>query len=164
MIERLINNVLDVPGVEGMSIFDSEGALLSNRLPDYYPEEIITETLSRIVSLYQVVDDSFLPCDDYLLKYEGKWILLRRNKDTYTLILTEPDVNQVTLRMVTNLLLKNIKLDVLRASATPVETESLPPPTHTRGTTRTPFPNGTAQRHPPPAQTPRKRSFRGSSY
>ena len=36
MIERMVKNVLDVPGVEGLCIFDRDGRFRTDQLPAYY--------------------------------------------------------------------------------------------------------------------------------
>lgn len=178
MIERLVNNVLDVPGVEGLCLFDRECNILLNQLPDYFIEELFDDALQRVISLYETVDDNFIPCDDYLIKYPGKWIMLRRGKDVFTLIITDEGVNQVTLKMTTNLLLKNVRPDTL---VNPAPTPAPAEPTTTqnpRATTRPPYRSQTRAPMPQPAGNtrapmsankpapPKKkpRTFRGQSY
>lgn len=117
MMDRLVNNVLVVPVVEGLCLFDHEAAMLLDHLPDYCVNELLPDMLLRVVSLYETVDDSFVPCEDYLFKFPGKWIHFRRRKDILLLAITTEDVNQVTFKMTTNLLLKNAPLAELRVSA-----------------------------------------------
>lgn len=172
MLERMMKNVLDVPGVEGLSLMNRDGQRLVDRLPSYLYTELFDEMLQRVVSLYDTVDENFVPCDDYLLKYPGRWVHVRRGKEALLLILTEDTVNQATLRMVTNLLLKNatpqrIQQEGLGATEVP----AVPAPT------RSPMPTGQTQ--PPmsapepaaPQPTPgrvvrpsRQRTYRGGSY
>mgnify|MGYP006280548697 CR=1 FL=1 len=181
MIERLINNVLDVPGVEGLCLFDLEGKLQSNYLPEYCLDELIDGLITRVISLFQTIDDSFVPCDDHLLKFPGKWLLLRRGKEGFLFVLMEEGVNQVTLKMTTNLLLKHINVRDMDGGATsapaspsgksaPLAQGSNPraaPTPNTRAPrpvsrpTRAPFPESGQQSQPP---LKRKRLFRGSSY
>lgn len=108
MSEKFIKNILDVPGVEGVCLFDSEGRLLSNHLPEFFIVDLFEDLARRVISLYETVDENFVPCDDYLLKYSERWLFLRRGNGIFLLALTSSAVNRVSLKMVTNLAIKNL--------------------------------------------------------
>lgn len=167
MIEKIIKNVLELPDVDGACIMDKKGEILHNALPEYFLEDFLDDLSRRVMSMFEAVDTNYLPCDDYLLKYPQKYIQLRRSRNAYLMVLAEPTVNLVSLRMVTNLVLKHVTPKVigqLRAeqseqSAAPAE--KTPPPTP-----------AAAEPQPSPAPAQRKRvprprpprSFRGTQY
>jgi hypothetical protein len=108
--------------------------------------------------------------------------MLRRGKDVYAMIIMDEGVNLMTLKMTSNLLLKNVKVSELRGtlatdSPQPPVNETAKPQTSAsfRGVSRAPFrvstppqevPSTTSQA-PAPERLPakkRKRSFRGRDY
>ena len=125
--ERLIKNILDVPGTEGIAFFDDEGTLLHKTMPDLYMDEIFADLGRRIVAIYEVVDENFITADDFLLKFPGRWIMMRKGSGFKLLLLTTDEVNVMSLKIVTNMALKQIKpemfgpLPVLAASPAPIE-------------------------------------------
>lgn len=181
MSEKFVKNILDVPGVEGVCVIDKEGAVLYNELPSFFIEELFEDLARRIISLYETVDENFVPCDDYLLKFSERWIFLRRGNGIFILIFASPAVNRVSLKMVTNLAVKNLKSSKGFGAAA-----AMPPPSAvTPVSSRTPLTPAAPEQQPaPPAEPsvepepsdsspdvrrriakPRpKRSFRGSSY
>lgn len=175
MIDKIIKNVLELPGVDGACILDKKGNLLHNALPEFFLEDFLEDLSRRVTTLYEAVDENYVPCDDYLLKFPQKFLQLRRSRNIYLLVAVDPSVNLVSLRMVTNLVLKHVTPKIigeLRNSlkdiaAMPITTapepvtivESAPPATPT---TESPTP-ATVGRKRTPRPRP-KRSFRGSSY
>lgn len=108
MIERYLTNVLDVPGTEGLFLLNRKGQLLLARMPEYVLLELYENLIRRITSLYETVDENFVPSDDYILKYPQKWLVLRRTDTAILCILTDTKVNEMSLKMVSNMALKNI--------------------------------------------------------
>ncbi len=181
MIDKIIKNVLELPGVDGACILDKKGNLLHNALPDFFLDDFLDDLSRRVTSLYEAVDENYVPCDDYLLKFPQKYIQLRRSRNVYLLVAVEPSVNLVSLRMVTNLILKHITpkvLSQLRASmndsVTAPETAPSPEPVAVTAPAPAPEPVQPAAHEPTPEQVatvPRRavrprptRSFRGTSY
>lgn len=182
MSEKFVKNILDVPGVEGVCVLDRQGRVLFNELPSYFVEELFDDLARRIISLYETVDENFVPCDDYLLKYSERWIFLRRGNGVFILVFAAPAVNRVSLKMVTNLAVKNLSPSkVLGASSstgpatpvapTPNRAPTTPPaaPPPQAAPPAQPAPEPETEEASPTARKrvarPRpKRSFRGSSY
>lgn len=186
MVEKFIKNILDIPGVDGVCFFDVSGRKIASALPDFFIDELFEDLTRRVVALYETVDDNFFPCDDYLLKYGPKWITLRRNKNLLILVLSDQGVNQVSLKMVTNLALKNIKIpprdggesSSSRPSVASSQPESpkaapepaAPPAEHGPRPPETPpssRPAEDANASRPrskPTRPQKKRSYRGTSY
>ncbi|WPJ96434.1 hypothetical protein SH580_01800 [Coraliomargarita algicola] len=108
MIEKIIKNVLELPGVDGACILDKKGNLLHNALPEFFLDSFLEDLARRIKTLYEAVDENYMPCDDYLLKFPQKYIRLRRSRNVFLLVAIDPSVNLVSLRMVTNIVLKHI--------------------------------------------------------
>lgn len=113
MIDKIIKNVLELYGVEGACILDKKGILLHNELPDYFLDDFLDDLARRIMALYEAVDENYMACDDYLLKFPQKYLYLRRSRNVLLLVAVDPSVNLVSLRMVTNLVLKHVTPKVL---------------------------------------------------
>jgi hypothetical protein len=137
MIDKIIKNVLELPGVDGACILDKKGNLLHNALPDFFLDSFLDDLARRVKTLYEAVDENYMPCDDYLLKFPQKYIRLRRSRHVFLLVALDPSVNQVSLRMVTNIVLKHLTPKVvgeMRAILTEptidiaAETEAAPTP------------------------------------
>ncbi|MGB0258100.1 MAG: hypothetical protein ACPGES_05565 [Coraliomargarita sp.] len=177
MIDKIIKNVLELPGVDGACILDKKGNLLHNALPDFFLDDFLDDLSRRVTSLYEAVDENYVPCDDYLLKFPQKYIQLRRSRNVYLLVAVEPTANLVSLRMVTNLVLKHITpkvLSQLRASMNDIASTSVQTPTPEPVVVSTPEPvqEAAPDPAPEPVATARRRairprptrSFRGTSY
>jgi hypothetical protein len=113
MLEKFINNIMDIPRVEGLAIFNRQGAVLLKRMPSFFLDELFADLGRRIVAMAETVDENFIPCDEYLLKYAGKWILLRRTERMFLFLLCAEEVNVMSLKMVTNMAFKNLKPEML---------------------------------------------------
>ena len=179
MLTKIIKNVLELPGVDGACILDKKGNLLHNALPDFFLDDFLDDLSRRVTALYEAVDENYVPCDDYILKFPQKYIQLRRSRNVYLLVCVDPSVNLVSLRMVTNMVLKHITpkaLSLLRAEkaeAAAIEAskpEPAPEPTPEPEPEPTPEPVATvapeatakpARRAIRPRPT---RSFRGTNY
>lgn len=176
MIDKVIKNVLELPGVDGACILDKKGVILHNELPEFFLEDFLEDLSRRITALYEAVDENYMPCDDYLLKFPQKYIQLRRSRNVYILVAVDPTVNLVSLRMVTNLVLKHVTpkvLSELRATLAmaeasvsqpePMPETPVPQPAAEEPKKAEPAPEAPAQRgrvlRPRPT-----RSFRGSQY
>ncbi|HAV13800.1 MAG TPA: hypothetical protein DCX06_09985 [Opitutae bacterium] len=170
MIEKIVKNVLELHGVDGACILDKKGVLLHNALPDFFLDDFLDDLSRRVKALYEAVDENYMPCDDYLLKFPQKYIQLRRSRNVYLLVAVDPSVNLVSLRMVTNLVLKHITPKVLsemRKQLASAETLNAAPPVEK-----------VPQEAAPPTSTPESaptrgnkiarprptRSFRGTRY
>lgn len=118
LFEKLSSNITDLPGVEGLCLMSGAGEMLFRKMPSFIPQTAYDEALRRITGLYETIDENFLPADDYILKFVGKWLILRRVGDFILLLLTTENTNLQSLRMVTNMTLKHL-------SATPLVIKEL---------------------------------------
>ncbi len=162
MIEKLLRNILDIPGAEGVCVFDLQGNLLCNRFPSLFIAEIFPDLGRRVALLFDSVDDNFVPTEDFLLRYEGKHILIRRNDQVLLFILADEKVNFLSLRMVTNLAIKHLAGPLLKQLSETPEPEAATPPPPPPPPPKAPEPAPVAP--PPPAEPPRVRFYRGKSY
>ena len=175
MIEKIIKNVLELPGVDGACILDKKGVLLHNGLPEFFLEDFLDDLARRIKALYEAVDENYTACDDYLLKFPEKHIRLRRSRNVFLLVVADPSVNMTSLRMVTNIVLKHITPKVLGEMRKTLDEEAVAESPADGGD------NGEAENQAKPdsapESSPRKpargtkvvrprpnRSFRGTSY
>ena len=108
ILNKVFDNVLDIPGVDGVCLFNTMGKVLINRMPSFLTPEVFEDGLRRITALYDTMDENFLPCDDYLLRFEEKWVLFRRSDQVVLLVLAADKANFMSTRMVTNMALKHI--------------------------------------------------------
>ncbi len=124
-ISKLFDNILDLPGIEGVCLFGTEGQMYLNRLPSFYSTELFADAQRRIVAMYETMDENFLPCDDYMLKFSERWLLMRRTDKHVMLILGGEKANLASTRMVTNMTMKHLtpaviaQLDGIARSAAP---------------------------------------------
>jgi len=177
MLTKIIKNVLELPGVDGACILDKKGNLLHNALPDFFLDDFLDDLSRRVTALYEAVDENYVPCDDYILKFPQKYIQLRRSRNVYLLVCVDPSVNLVSLRMVTNMVLKHITpktLSLLRAEKAEATALAAPAPAPEPASESTPEPEPepVATAIPEATTTPARRairprptrSFRGTNY
>ena len=86
-ITKLFDNILDLPGIEGVCLFGTEGQVYVNRLPAFLSTELFADAQRRIVAMYETMDENFLPSDDYMLRFSERWLLLRRTDNQVLLVL-----------------------------------------------------------------------------
>jgi hypothetical protein len=163
VLNKVFDNVLDIPGVDGVCLFGMTGQVYLNRMPSFLAPEVFSDALRRITALYETMDENFLPCDDYLLRFAEKWILFRRTDQAVLLVLAAENANFASTRMVTNMALKHLtpaalaELDASTA-APAIAPDSLAAQTARLGSSQTatpfsnsPFPAATPAAVPPPA-------------
>ncbi|MGF1530201.1 MAG: hypothetical protein ACFCU4_02455 [Puniceicoccaceae bacterium] len=173
-LERYYENVLDLPSVNGLLVVRKSGEVAYDRLPSFIPRETLGDIVRRITALYDTVDENFLPCDDYVFKYPEKWLVFRRNKDAIIMLMVDPEVNFVSLKMVCNLALKNTDvpgLKSLEAGVAPRANSPQPPPSTgdsaSNSVTAAPAPaSGEDPLNLPAKRVIRRpsRTYRGTSY
>ncbi|MGJ8639780.1 MAG: hypothetical protein ACSHYA_10330 [Opitutaceae bacterium] len=177
MIDKIVKNVLELHGVDGACILDKKGVLLHNSLPDFFLDDFLDDLARRVKALYEAVDENYMPCDDYLLKFPQKYIQIRRSRNVYLLVAVDPTVNLVSLRMVTNLVLKYVTPKVLSEMRKKLATEIISTPKEVAPTpaptAAPPEPEPPVEALPEPAPAMRgtrvarprpTRSFRGTRY
>lgn len=112
-VNKLFDNILDLPGIEGVCLFGTEGQMYINRLPAFLSTELFADAQRRIVAMYETMDENFLPCDDYMLKFSERWLLLRRTEKHVMLILGGEKANIASTRMVTNMTMKHLTPELM---------------------------------------------------
>jgi hypothetical protein len=112
-ISKLFDNILDLPGIEGVCLFGTEGQMYINRLPSFLSNELFVDAQRRIVAMYETMDENFLPCDDYMLRFSERWVLLRRTEKQVLLVLGGEKANLASTRMVTNMTMKHLTPDIV---------------------------------------------------
>ncbi|MFH1497197.1 MAG: hypothetical protein ABII82_05155 [Verrucomicrobiota bacterium] len=112
-ISKLFDNILDLPGIEGVCLFGFEGRIYVNRMPVFISPEVFSDAQRRITAMYETMDENFLPCDDYVLRYAERWLLLRRTDQLVLLILAGDKANMASTRMVTNMTMKHLTPETL---------------------------------------------------
>jgi hypothetical protein len=112
-VSKLFDNILDLPGIEGVCLFGTEGQMYINRLPSFLSTELFADAQRRIVAMYETMDENFLPCDDYMLRFSERWLLLRRTNTHVMLILGGEKANLASTRMVTNMTMKHLTPEII---------------------------------------------------
>ncbi len=100
-------------------MFGSEGQMYINRLPSFLSNELFADAQRRIVAMYETMDENFLPCDDYMLRFSDRWLLLRRTEKQVLLVLGGEKANLASTRMVTNMTLKHLTPAVIAELGAP---------------------------------------------
>ncbi|MBC8125789.1 MAG: hypothetical protein H8M99_01395 [Gloeobacteraceae cyanobacterium ES-bin-144] len=160
VLNKVFDNVLDIPGVDGVCLFGMNGQVYLNRMPSFLAPEVFSDALRRITALYETMDENFLPCDDYLLRFAEKWILFRRTDQAVLLVLAAETANFASTRMVTNMALKHLTPSALAeldaSTAVPVVAPAATAPVARLGSspTATPFSNSPFQASPSPVVPP----------
>lgn len=180
VLNKVFDNVLDIPGVDGICLFGINGDVYLNRMPSFLSPDIFADALRRISALYETMDENFLPCDDYLLRFSEKWVLFRRTDQTVLLVLAAESANFASTRMVTNMALKHLTpAAIAELAPTTSAAEAAPAPAArvASGATATPFsappfapappaaPVAPVPEAVPHAEAPKAvRMFRGRAY
>ncbi|HLP09105.1 MAG TPA: hypothetical protein VK178_13140 [Opitutaceae bacterium] len=130
--DKFAQSVLELPDVEGLCLVEAaSSALLYNRMPGFIPEFAFETALRRVCSLYEAVDENLQPTDDYVLKFAGKSLVLRRAQGVILVVFATDSAHLVSLRIVTNIVLKNLHgtpaiLAELRSALRPVAAAANP--------------------------------------
>ncbi len=127
-ISKLFDNILDLPGIEGVCLFGFEGQIYVNRMPVFISPEVFADAQRRITAMYETMDENFLPCDDYVLRYSERWLLLRRTDQLVLLILAGDKANMASTRMVTNMTMKHLTPEALAQLPTISQRPAAPAP------------------------------------
>ncbi len=158
VLNKVFDNVLDIPGVDGVCLFGTSGQIYLNRMPSFISPEIFADALRRITALYETMDENFLPCDDYLLRFAEKWILFRRTDQAVLLVLAAETANFASTRMVTNMALKHLTPAALAEFDSSVSAPAAAAPASAArpgsSATATPFSNSPFQPAPAPVPEP----------
>jgi len=170
-ISKLFDNILDLPGIEGVCLFGTEGQMYINRLPAFLSNELFADAQRRIVAMYETMDENFLPCDDYMLRFSERWLLLRRTEKQVLLVLGGEKANLASTRMVTNMTLKHLTPAVIESlgagAATPAPVAPAAPPASPVAAVASPAPAAAAP-VAEPVETPKPakpvRLYRGRPY
>ena len=141
VLNKVFDNVLDIPGVDGVCLFGLSGQVFLNRMPSFLSPEVFADALRRITALYETMDENFLPCDDYLLRFAEKWILFRRTDQAVLLVMAAETANFASTRMVTNMALKHLTPAALAefSSESAAQSAVASAPRVPTGATATPF-------------------------
>jgi hypothetical protein len=128
MLANHLENLREVPDVEGLFCLDAEGAVLWSALPEFYPPTIFRDLGRRMLALFASLDDNYTSTKDILLKFAGSWLYIRRNEAGYLGILTKSSVKFRALRIASNLTLRSFNKKELAALARAAQPEAAPAP------------------------------------
>lgn len=172
IINKIFENILDIPGVDGACLFSTNGQILINSLPSFFSSELMATTVRRISALYMTMDENFIPCDDYLLRFADKWVCFRRSDQSVLLVMATPTANFTSVRMATNMAMKQLTPKILfeltlnqspaaEPSVAPVAAVAKPVAPAKPVAVVAPAPVAAPEPVAPPKPT---RTFRGSAY
>ncbi len=114
--QKTIDAILDTPKVEGLLVFDLEGEVYFEQMPQYTDQAMLQKLPQRILMMYDVIADNFQNCSDFILKFDKKNLYFRKSHrkedmDFILAVLGDAGVNFVSLKLVTNLAMKMLKLE-----------------------------------------------------
>lgn len=145
-------------------MFHESGKLHQEAVPGFYNKEVFDDLIRRVVALFETIDENYLPCDEYVLKYGDINVRLNRNKDCYLMVFVSPDANVMTVKMVSRLAIRNVSLSSLKLSASK-------PPFRVPAATTEPTPAEPSTKAAPSPrrdddddQRRRRHSYRGTKY
>ncbi len=117
MIGKLLDNILDLPAVDGACVFKLGGELILSKMPDCVTAEMCSDMVRRATVLFEAADEYFTQSDHFLLKYPEKLIAMHRHEGFVLFILANQNINVTSLRMATGIALKHITPELLEAQA-----------------------------------------------
>jgi len=112
-INKIFDNILDLPGIEGACLFNSEGRMYINRLPTFMVNDLLVDAQRRIIAMYETMDTNYMTSDDYTINFREHWLLIRRFDKHVLLVLGGEKASQSSARMVTLMTFKHLTRDVL---------------------------------------------------
>ncbi len=115
-LQKSINSILDTPKVEALLVFDLDGSVYFEQVPENTNSTALEKLPQRILMMYDIIADNFQNCSDFILKFEKKNLYFRKSsdkkgKDFILAILGDAGINFVSLKLVTNLAMKMIELE-----------------------------------------------------
>lgn len=111
---KQVETLLALPDVEGLFITSDDGELSLNRLPDPFGDEIFEELGQRLTSFIDAVGSSYNPTEEMLFAFSGYSLYVRLGKGYILGILSQEHPNLMGLRVGANLLMKQIKPEMLK--------------------------------------------------
>ncbi len=114
--QKYIDSILDTPKVEGLLLFDHDGIVHFEQVPDYAVQTSLEKLPRRILMMYDVIADNTQNCSDFILKFEKKNFYFRKssnkkNGDFILAVISDAGVNFIALKLITNLAIKMIELN-----------------------------------------------------
>lgn len=119
---KQVDTLLALPDVKGLFILSDDGELRLNRLPDPFVDEIFDELGQRLTSFIDAIGSSYNPTEEMLFGFAGYSLYVRLGKNFILGILSQEHPNVMGLRVGANLLIKQIKPEMLASMS------SLPKP------------------------------------
>lgn len=115
-VQKSIDSILDTPKVEGLILFDLDGAVHFEQMPDYADVDLLEKLPQRILTMYDVIAENAQNCSDFILKFDQKNLYFRKsndkkNKDFVLAVIGDAGINFISLKLITNLAIKMIELD-----------------------------------------------------
>lgn len=107
-VGKLFDNVTALAGVDGAWLLDAEGIAHIHRLPPGITANPLENARTHIQALYAAIDADSAGADDCVLRYDQRCLLLRRAGPYVLAVLTRDASSLVAVRMVTNLLVRNL--------------------------------------------------------
>lgn len=107
-VGKLFDNVAALAGVEGAWLLDGEGVAHVHRLPPGLTRNPLENSRTHIHALYAALDSSPAGADDCVLRYDERCLMLRRAGPYVLAVLMRDASSLVAVRMVTNLLVRNL--------------------------------------------------------
>ncbi len=116
---RLLDNVLELPGVDGLCLLDADGGLRLDRMPDFVGAELLGAARPHLAALRESAETCLPGTEDLVLRFAEHWLMLRRAAGATLLLLGGAAASLSSVRMVSNIALR--QLDGAALAALPVQ-------------------------------------------
>ena len=112
-----INSLLEVPKVDGFFVLKLDGELALNKLPPLFDDALFDSFGPRVAELVEMVNSNYMPSKDLVLSFSGKLLCLRKSDTCIIGLLGEPGTSFSSLKLASNVALKQITPEVLEKLA-----------------------------------------------
>jgi hypothetical protein len=105
-LRKYFQTCLDLPDVVGAFCLAEDGRLIEQFMPAPYNDAIFEEAGRRILNLLDAVESSYKQSNEFLLTFDSNALYLKRSDGVVIGLLTNEEPLMPSLRVSTNLLLK----------------------------------------------------------
>lgn len=120
---KLVDNLFAIPGVLGLCLIDSKGALRLNRMPAHLDNQVLETLPPYLVALHEQAVDCLPETNDLVLRFREHWLMLRHGAHATLILFGSHSASLTSVRMVSNLVLR--QLDDTGLTALPNVPESV---------------------------------------
>lgn len=126
-IVKLLDNVLELPGMDGLCLLDADGRLRLNRLPAFIHASALAAAQAHLLTLQESAQSCLPGTEDLVLRFAEHWLMLRSGDHGTLVLLGSEQASLSSVRMVSNIALRQLNAETLAALPSPEQQHE---PTH----------------------------------